>query len=648
MFLTKAEISKKFNDFLKNNQNQQIRTLFEKYKDDQPLLEATFSDLFEDITEELNPFKYDPVTPLQFIEDPYYCGKNDVTGIGVCETMYQSLKNDFCLVHDLKSDIRETILSGAIGWGKSFFMSLGLVWNLYILSCLKNPQQYFKLSPASKIAIMIISITEKQAKKNMYSNCKDMIKSIPYFKENFYFDDKRATESLVFDNNVELFSGTSSVSSTIGLNIYSAALDEANFFKVIQQSKRARESTGEFDEALTLYYSLLRRQESRFLKQGLKPGVLYLGSSNVYPDDFTAKRVKAAKESNSKSSYIMSYSQWSVDRNKFGKEEFKLELGGLTKKNRILEGYEEDVTGEVISIPMEFYDAFKKDIDNALRDMAGLALYSVQPFFGEKDKIQEMFDASLPKVFSVDLATLSPKHEYLITEKILRHEIFNKKQTRYIATDIGLKKDLLGFAMGHISEIKIMERQVYNDMTGEMDIIKEKLPVVVIDMLLSVRKEEEFGEVELQNVVKLVFSLKKFGYKIKYSSADGYQSAHISQIFKRNGINHDYISMDKTTEPYETFRSAVYDGRVKCPYNPKLEMELVGLEKDYVNNKVDHQKHSSKDLADAVGQLVYNCHVNMHFFDESLLGSSTVDQSDEIIESYEDILKNFNEWARKV
>lgn len=639
MFLTKEKINEHFKQFMLNIKNTDIQKIVNQHKNNPEALAEIFGDLYEEVLMTLNPFKYDPVSPLQFIEDPYYCGKNPITGTGVCETMYSALKTDFCLIHDLESEIKEVILKGSIGYGKSFFMSLGLVWNLYILSCLKNPQVYFKLSPASKIAVMVLSITEKQAKKNMFFNCKEMIKNIQYFKENFPYDNKKSTESLIFDNNIELFSGTSSQSSTIGLNVYAAALDEANFFKIISQSKRSRESSGEFDEAMTLYFSLLRRQESRFLKEGVKPGQLYLGSSSLYPDDFTAKRIKAAKESGSKSTYVISHSQWSVCRERFGKEEFKIELGGMFKKNRILEGYETDITGDTISIPMEFYDAFKKDIDNAIRDLAGIALYSVQPFFSEKEKVQTMFDNSLPKVFSVELATLSKKH--ITEERILNHLILNKKQPRYIAIDIGIKHDLLGFSMGHISEIKTIKREIISDTTGEVENIFEKLPIVVVDLLLSVKKEEEFGEVELQNIINLVFSLKKYGYKIRYSSADGFQSVHMSQVFKRNGIIHDYISMDRTLEPYETFRSAVYDGRVKCPYNQKLETELIQLEKDYVNNKVDHNARGSKDLADAVGQLVYNCHVNMHYADDSLMPSSSITDRIKEPETMEEIIEKF-------
>lgn len=535
----------------------------------------------------------------------------------------------------------------SIGWGKSFFMSGGLVYNVYRLSCLKEPQKYFKLSPASKLSVMIISITEKQAKSNMFFNVKEMIKKIPYFRENFMFDVKKSTESLIFPNNIELFSGTSAQSSTIGLNIYAASLDEANFFKVITQSKRARSSDGEYDEALVLYNSLLRRQESRFLKEGLTPGQLYLGSSSVYPNDFTAQRVKIAKETNDRTTYMMNYNLWTVNRERYSKEEFKVELGGLSKRNRILEGFETDVTGEVISVPIDFLDKFKKDLDNAIRDIAGIALYSIQPFFGEREKIHEMFDSSMERIFSVDRATLSPKSEYIVTEKILRHDIKFKDRPRYIAMDIGLKKDKFGFAMGYIEDLKNVETEVYNEMTGAFEKITVKRPIVALELLLTVYPEKEFGEVELSRVRTLIFNLRKFGYKIRYASADGFQSSDMQQILRRYGIQFEYISMDKTTEPYETFRSAVYENRVRSIYHPLLEDEMVRLEKDYVNDMVNHPKQFSKDLADAAGQLVYNCHVNMKFHDDSLLPLNTTFEEDKSEKSLDDILKDFNDWVRE-
>jgi len=642
---SKADFEKKVQAIFESN-NTEFQKIYEKFKDKPEVLQTVLSEVVDELYEELNPYRIQPVSTAEWLSNPYYCGPDPLTEEGIAKDMFPKLKEDFNLVHNLTFPFREAILSGGIGYGKSFFMSLGLIWNLYFLSTLKSPQSYFGLAKSAKIAIMIISITEKQAKSNMFSNIKSMIKQIPYFKETFMYNEKKEADSIIFPNNIELFSGTSTQSSTIGLNIFSAALDEANFFKAIKQSKRSRDNTGEFDEALTLYTSLVRRQESRFLKHDLTPGILYLGSSNVYPDDFTSKRARSAKASGNTKTFIMDTNVYTVNREAYSKEEFIVELGGMNKRNRILEGNETDIEGELIHIPMDFIDAFKKDLDNAIRDIAGKALYSVSPFFGERQKIHAMFDESIPRIFTVDRATLSPKSDYELNEHIVPHIIINPNRSRYIAMDIGLKKDRFGFCMGYIDKFDYVSRTVKNEMSGLDEVVREKRIFMTVEFVLQLYPEIEFGEVELGRVRHLIYQLKKFGYKIRYSSADGFQSKDMDQILRRNGIKHTYISMDKTTEPYETFRSAVYEGRVRCQYHPTLEKELVELEKDYVNDKVNHPKSGSKDIADAVGQLCYNMIVNPAIQDEALLPSNMDASVASSVDSYESIIENFNKYVR--
>jgi hypothetical protein len=634
-----------------------IEELLKRYKGKERLLADLLEQSIEEIAEASNPWRYKPVTPREFLKDPYYCGINPNTGEGVCETIYPILEDAFAEIHDLNSEIREVILTGGIGWGKSFMMELGLLWHIYILSCLKNPQRYFSLSPASKISVMVISITEKQAKKNIYSAVKDMVDKIEYFQENFMYDKKRSADSLIFPRNIEFFNGTSAQSSAIGLNIFSASLDEANFFKKVTNSKRANESRGVFDEALTLYYSLLRRQESRFLKKGVKPGLLYIGSSKIFPNDFTAQRIKAALDSEAqgakKTTFVMDYNVWKVNREKYSEEEFMVEVGGINRRSRILDGFETDIVGEVIKVPMDFIDKFKKDIDNSLRDIAGIGVHNISPFIGNKEAIKNMFSENDSRIFSLDTATLSPKSEYLLLEKITKSCTEYPERPRYVAIDIGLKKDALGFAMAYIEDYCYIEKEYFDEEEQKLKIIKQKMPKIKIEMVLRVVPEKEFGEVELARVRWLIFQLKRKGYRVRYSSGDGFQSADMQQILKRNGINFDYVSLDRTTEPYETFRSAIYENRVNCVYHEFLEKELNELERNYQLDKVDHPPTGSKDVADAVASLVYNIHVRPSFNDLSLLPISSLakNQGNDMVEfegdEYQKIINEFEKWAKK-
>lgn len=625
---------------LSKTKSKELKQIFDAYKDQPIILQELLAEILDEIIDKENPYKYPIVTPEKFLNDNYFFGK-------LTQTMYPKLKEDFINIHD-NDMLREIVLTGSIGWGKTFFIALCLAYEIYKLSCLKDPQLTLKISKSSKIVIMNISITEKQAKEALFSEVKNMITESDYFKDEFMFDSKKKTDELIFPNNIWFQHGTSTQSSTIGLNIYSAALDEANFFRIIKQSKKSIDASGEFDQALTLYYSLLRRQESRFLKDGVRPGKLYLGSSKQYPNDFTEKRIKAASESATRSTYVMDYSRWAVNREAYQKEEFQVEIGGMNRRSRILEGNEHDITGDVISVPMDFHESFKKDIENAIRDIAGMSLYSINPFIGDKEFIKKMFRHDLPRVFSVDRATLSPKLEFTTTEKILSHEIPNPKAPRYVHLDIGLKHDRFGFVMGHIERMITVEKTEENEFEPNKT-VKVKLPKVKVDMILQIYPEKEFGEVELSRVRDLMFKLISYGYKIKYVSADGFQSADMKQILQRRGIEFDYISMDRTTEPYETMRSAIYDGRVECPYHDKLEEELHTLEKNYVLNKVDHSPRGSKDIADALGGMTYNAHIKMKYYEDPLLIvpiENTFTGSSQI-ESYDQTVENFEKWVKE-
>ncbi len=633
-----------------------VQELLEKYAGNEELILKMIEESFSELLEEANPYKWTPVTPAVFLSDPYYLGKNPDTGIGVCETLHEKLFQDFCELHGPDAEYNEAILTGGIGWGKSFFMEISLLWQLYLLSCLKHPQKYFGLAANTKIAVMIISITEKQGKKNMFSGVKEALKIIPYFKENFQYDDKRAADSLVFPNNIELINATSEHSSSIGFNIYSAALDEANFFKKVANSKRSQDAGDIFDEALVLYQSIRRRLDSRFLKAGSKPGIFYIGSSKVYPNDFTTERINKAieleKETGKKQCFIMDYNLWKVNRERYSKDEFRIEVGGLNRRSRILEEWDTDIVGEVVHIPMDFYDKFKSDMDNAIRDIAGIGIYTVQPFIGNKAYIGKMFEhgeeMGLQKLFSVDVATLSPKPEFMALEHILNQPIRDPGKIRYVGIDIGLKKDKFGFAMSYIDGMEQVERSYFDAATQTMKVYKEKMPKCVVEMLLSIKKEEEFGEVELGRVRYLIFQLIKKGYKIRMASMDGFQSADFIQILKRNNIETVYISMDKTTEPYETFRTALYEERIASIYHPLLELELNELERDYVRGKIDHNVKSSKDLSDAVGQTIYHMHINPKYNETPLMPVAIHDgTSVSSHETYEDMIDNFNKWFMK-
>lgn len=599
-----------------------LTDILQQYEGQEDIVIEVFKETFSEIIEDGDPYKWPVVSPETFLDDPYYCGIDPKTGIGITESMYPALREDFIKIHSPDSTIQEVILTGSIGWGKSFMIEIGLLWQLYQLSCLKSPQRFYNLAPDSPIGVIIISITEKQGKKNIFDTVKGMINRSPYFCDNFMYNKKKQADSLIFPNKIELFPASSSHSANIGLNLFAGGMDEVNFFRKIKNSKKSESGTGIFDAARTLYRSLRRRLDSRFMKHGKMPGILYLGSSRVYPNDFTSEHITKSEEIERKTGkkivYVMDYNQWTVNRSAYSKEEFQVEIGDINRRSRILTKHDKP-SGKVINVPMDFYDKFEADIENSIRDIAGYGIHAIQPFIVNKDKIISMFDDTLPRVFSVDVATLSPKSEYISVEYLMNKPV-DPGKSRYIAQDIGLRKDSFGYAMGYIDGYKKMKREFFNNETQQLETYEERLPICVVELVLEIRPEKEFGEVEIARVRNLIYQSIKRGYKIRRASADGFQSKDMEQQLKRNGIKAEYISMDRTPEPYETFRTAMYDGRIRCVYHPKLEIELNDLERDYSKNgKIDHPPYSSKDLADAVASLVYNMHIDPIYTTEDLM-----------------------------
>ena len=66
------------------------------------------------------------------------------------------------------------------------------------------------------------------------------------------------------------------------------------------------------------------------------------------------------------------------------------------------------------------------------------------------------------------------------------------------------------------------------------------------------------------------------------------------------------ISVDRLPDHYETLRDAIYDGRVVMVESQTLHRELVELEYNAIDERVDHPPRGSKDVADAVCGAIAN------------------------------------------
>src|ERR1035437_4654176 len=189
-------------------------------------------------------YKITPVDIRTFIEDEYYLNKKG--------NVFPVLLDE--LVELNSGCYEEAIFTGGIGAGKSTGALYTQLYQLYLLSCMKDPHASFGLDPSSEIVFAFQSINLTIAKKGDYGRFKSMVEMSPYFKEHFYFD-KTIESRLLFPHRIEVLPISGLETAAIGQNIISAVLEEVNFMAVTLNSKKSIDGS-EFDQAAKLYNSI--------------------------------------------------------------------------------------------------------------------------------------------------------------------------------------------------------------------------------------------------------------------------------------------------------------------------------------------------------------------------------------------------------
>jgi hypothetical protein len=125
---------------------------------------------------------------------------------------------------------------------------------------------------------------------------------------------------------------------------------------------------------------------------------------------------------------------------------------------------------------------------------------------------------------------------------------------------------------------------------------EQVVPIVVVDAVAWWEPRRE-GPVNLSEVKQWIQNLRRIGFDIGMVSFDRWNSFDIQNELKAVGIRTETVSVAK--KHYEDMAMLVYEERLAMPSIELLFEELTEL-KIVKNNRVDHPRKSSKDLADAV------------------------------------------------
>lgn len=528
--------------------------------------------------------RFNPVPIRQFVEDPYFM---DSKGILYPEVMR-------CMEEMNNGEYQEAVLTGSIGTGKSTIALYSTAYQLYLLSCHKNPHALFDLDPSSEIVFIFQSINARLAKSVDFDRFRAMIERSPYFQEHFKFDKDIASE-LKFPNRIVVKPVAGSETGAIGQNVIGGIIDEMNFMAVVENSKMNADNSL-YDQASALYDSISTRRKSRFMQKGKLPGLLCLVSSKRYPGQFTDKKEEEAKrevEVKGKSSiYVYDKRTWDIKpASSFSGNWFSLFIGDVSRRPRILEAGEpvslEDVH-LVMDIPEEYRSSFERDIMKSLRDIAGVSTLTTHPFIMDRGLITKAMRKDR-RLFNRDCV------DFVETRvSINKDDIISPDLPRFAHIDLALTGDSAGLSIGTVTGFTEV------DLGG----VVEMLPKIWVDGVLEVRPPKG-GEILFYKIREVIYALRKMGMNLRWITFDQFQSSDSMQLLRQQGFIVGHQSMDTTTTPYDFTKNALSDGRVNMPYHAKMAHELASLEKDTKKNKVDHTPHGSKDVSDSLAGVIY-------------------------------------------
>ena len=538
------------------------------------------------------------MTPREFFTNPNYTG---TVGAYIWPKVLEEIEEMN------NGNYVEAVLTGGIGAAKTSAAIGSQLYQLYSLMTFYNPHVPFGLKPTDEIVIIFQSMRLGQAKEVAYDRFKAMVDECPYFINDFPYD-KDIKSQLRFPNHIIVKPVAGNESATIGQNVIGGILDEVNFMESIEKSKRDPDG-GTYEQAITLYNSIARRRESRFMTRGQLPGLLCLVSSKRYRGQFTD--VKTEEAVTNKRIYVYDKRVWDVvSPEKFDMmytdKWFDVFVGDEHRKPYMVDATHpapKDEKELVMAIPVEHEHDFTADLLKALRDIAGVSTTALHPFIMDPERVVESFDAH-NSIFSreeCDFDTMGLK--------IYPKEFINPKEPRFIHIDLAISRDSCGFGIGHVTGFEPVRRgpapKIGEDgKPGKDERPVEMLPRIHIDGLLEIRPPRG-GEISFAKIRDIIYLLTKLGLNIQWITFDSFQSTDSKQILNQRGYKTGDASLDKDTAGYEMLKTAFYDGRLDLPPHVKCLRELLRLERDEKKDKVDHRAAESKDVADALAGVVY-------------------------------------------
>ncbi len=533
-----------------------------------------------------------PVSMKQFILDSNYIGNSTNNGDSIWDSWKETLYNLF----NPNNKYTLVLISGAIGTGKSTIVCVALSYIAYKLLCLKDPASYYNIMPGSKPGIALFNITLSKGEGVAFYKLNSIFRSSPWFLAHGEEVGNNSNRKIFLpDKNITVAVG-SQADHFIGLDTFSCFMDEISFVdnKEIQLTKM---------KAYDSFNAINRRMESRFMDEGQIPGMSFLVSSAKHEDDFISQ-IKD-REGNKPNVKIIEKPLWeAVPKERYCGKTFNLVVGNRSTDAFIVDDTEYDTYTtnddfDTYKVPIEHLDAFKSDINGAIRDILGKP-QKVSSRFLQPDKITGSINPTFKNIFSQTLIKLGFRDGSSLMDYIKLDSINTKliKYPIFVHHDLALSGDnagIFGYAVANNVLDDSQDDGNYNTWRF--------LPV----FWCKLAPDKKGSQIPLYKIREAIQKLRDdFGFNIMGVSADGYQSADMLQQYSLLNFNTFLNSMDKApSNGYMFFRSSLYTNKIILPDDPYLKHELTHLIENKALEKIDHEAGGEKDLSDGCAGSIY-------------------------------------------
>ena len=559
-------------------------------------MSTTFNEFFEVLKD--NSFAEIPVDAKTFVEGEEFLGQPPLSDIqyDIVEAMSQVYRKEDLIElmgeekgtqYYNKYTKNEIILQLGKGSGKDFTSTVACSYIVYKLLCLKDPARYFGKPSGDAIDLINVAINAQQAKNVFFKGFKTKIEKSPWFAGKFY----AKADSIEFDKSVTVYSGHSERESHEGLNLLLAVLDEISGFASEVGTGNEQGKTAD-----NIYKAFRGSVDSRFPDLGK----VVLLSFPRYPGDFISEKydsVIAEKEVIEKTHTFVINPILSDDAPDNSFEIYWEEDHILSYKYPGVFALKKP-TWEVNPTRQidDFKIAFMTDLGDAMMRFACVPTFASDAFFKQHEKVRACMTSRNP------IDTFKRFDESFKPDP-------DKKY--YVHADLAQKHDKCAVAIAHVE--KWVNIQVINN-------YEQVAPIVVVDAVVWWEPKIE-GPVNLSEVKQWIQNLRRIGFDIGMVSFDRWQSFDIQNELKQVGMRTDTVSVAK--KHYEDMAMLVYEERLVMPAIELLFDELTQL-KIMKNDRVDHPRKKSKDLADAVCGAIFgaishtpkdnNAEIDVHTF----------------------------------